>query len=236
MFNRFFVGCLLLIWMNASALADIPTSARAKAAIKRVKPLLKDALKAKGLAYGAPLFVRIFKATNELEVWLEAANGKFKLFRTYPICHYSGSLGPKQKQGDRQSPEGFYYVRPRQMNPYSQFHLSFNLGYPNAYERAHGYTGDYLMVHGNCVSIGCYAMTDKKIEEIYALANAALSNGQAFFRVHAFPFRMTSENMREYSDSPWIGFWRNLKTGYDFFENTGRVPNVRVKNRQYIFE
>lgn len=135
------------------------------------------------------------------------------------------------------APEGFYYVTPKQLNPYSSYHLSFNLGYPNAYDRAHKRTGSALMVHGNCVSIGCYAMTNEKIEEIYTLVHSALENGQSFFRVHVFPFKMTTENMNNHKDSQWFEFWSNLKQGYDYFENHNHVPpNVMVQNSTYIFE
>jgi murein L,D-transpeptidase YafK len=145
-------------------------------------------------------------------------------------------LGPKRQLGDGQASEGFYYVRPIQLNPLSTFHLSFNLGYPNRYDRIHGRTGSALMVHGSCVSIGCYAMTDSVIEEIYTLADAAFNNGQPFFRVHLFPFRMTKGNMERHQDSAWIEFWRNLREGYDYFENTFKPPNVLVRNRRYVFE
>ena len=172
-----------------------------------------------------------------MEIWLKDRKN-FRLFKTYKICTYGWrSLGPKVRQGDGRAPEGFYYVLPRQMNPLSEFHLSFNLGYPNPYDRAHGRTGSVLMVHGSCVSIGCYAMTDKGIEEIFALADASLRNGQRFFRVHIFPFRMTDKNMNEHKYSEWYKFWENLKEGYDFFEKNGHnPPNVEVRNKRYVFE
>jgi murein L,D-transpeptidase YafK len=216
------------------AAADVPTSSRSQAAIKRVTPKLEAELGAKGLEFGAPVFLRIFKSTRELEVWIENGS-RFDRFKTYRICTFSGGLGPKIRTGDHQSPEGFYFVNPPRMNPSSQFHLSFNLGFPNTYDRAHGRTGNFLMVHGNCVSVGCYAMTNDGIEEIYALADAALRKGQPFFRVHVFPFHMTGKNLENHRDSRWLGFWRNLKEGYDWFMETGRPPNVEVKDRRYVF-
>jgi murein L,D-transpeptidase YafK len=214
--------------------ADIPSSSRSRAAIAKVKPMLVKECKRKGLRYGAPIFIRIFKESRELEVWIQ--DGKeFKLFRIYEICRHSGELGPKLKEGDRQSPEGFYAVGPKQMNLRSRFHLSFNLGFPNAYDRARGRTGSFLMVHGACASIGCYAMTDSRIEEIYALADAALRNGQPFFRAHCFPFRMTTENLARRKDSRWLPFWTNLKTGYDWFEKKKTPPDVRVNKKRYVF-
>jgi len=197
-------------------------------------PSIESDLNEKGLILGSPIFIRIFKESSELEVWIKR-DKQFTLFKTYPICAYSGELGPKLKEGDGQSPEGFYFVKPSHMNPNSNFHLSFNLGFPNTYDRMHGRTGSFLMVHGNCVSIGCYAMTDKGIEEIYLIADAALQNRQPFFRVHSFPFRMTKSNMEQHRSNKWYPFWQNLKQGYDFFENKKIPPNVDVEGKHYIF-
>jgi murein L,D-transpeptidase YafK len=154
---------------------------------QNIIPKIERQLSEKGLAFGSPIFIRIFKASAELELWVDNGN-IFELFKVNPICNFSGDLGPKLKEGDHQSPEGFYAVSNRQMNPNSSYHLSFNLGFPNRYDRSHNRTGSYLMVHGNCVSIGCYAMTDEGIEEIYVLADAALASGQPFFRDTLFRF------------------------------------------------
>jgi murein L,D-transpeptidase YafK len=226
---------LLIISVTDAFSVDIPSSSRSREVIKRVRPGLKSQLKAKGLQFGSPVYIRIFKESGELEVWVKNSM-RFELFRNYSICYYSGKLGPKTRRGDLQSPEGFYFVRPRQLNPVSRFHLSFNIGYPNAYDRAFGRTGSALMVHGNCVSIGCYAMTDRNIEEIYTLVDGAFRNGQSFFRVHIFPFRMTEENMMEHAGSKWTSFWKNLKEGYDMFEVDKQPPNVIVRGKRYYFE
>ena len=196
---------------------------------------LAPTLAEKGMRAGMPVFVRIFKEEAELEVWLDTG-AAYELFRIYPICAHSGVLGPKLAEGDRQAPEGFYFVTERALNPNSRYHLSFDLGFPNAYDRARGRTGSWLMVHGACVSIGCYAMTDAGIEEIYGLAEAALDAGQPFFRVHAFPFRMTETNMARHVGSEWTDFWTNLQAGYAFFEETRRPPNVTVRDERYHFE
>ena len=215
----------------------IPSSSRSQKAISRVRPRLAQEFSNSKLLVGSPIFVRIFKEEEKLEIWVKNKD-KFQLFREYQICTYgSESLGPKIKQGDGKAPEGFYFVTPNRLNPVSQFHLSFNLGYPNRYDRVHRRTGGALMVHGSCVSIGCYAMTDEKIEEIYAIADAALRNGQEFFRVHIFPFRMTTENMKKHDKSKWYSFWENLKEGHDFFEQNNHIPpNVEVVNKRYVFE
>lgn len=214
----------------------IPSSARSRQAVARAKPALQRELTALGLHWGAPLYIRIFKKSQQLEVWL-FDRARFKLFKTYPICTYGfHGLGPKTKEGDGKAPEGFYFVSPSRLNPSSKYHLAFNLGYPNTYDRVHGRTGSALMVHGKCVSIGCFAMTDPVIEQIYALAHAALKQGQPFFRVHIFPFRMTDSNMARHGRSQWLPFWRNLKLGYDFFDRNGRLPpDVEVRGGQYHF-
>ncbi|MFC2107086.1 L,D-transpeptidase family protein [Bacteroidota bacterium] len=221
--------------MNAQS-TKVPSSDRSEKAIEKVKPDLETALKEIELEWGAPIYIRIFKEDNALEVWVQKQDS-FLLFKTYEICTYGRrGVGPKTKQGDKRAPEGFYYVNSKRMNPWSDFHLSFNLGYPNAYDRAHNYTGSALMVHGSCVSAGCYAMRDSNIEEIYSMADAALNNGQSFFRVHIFPFRMTDENMQAHMDSDWYDFWENLKEGYDYFEANGVPPNVTVMGGDYVFE
>lgn len=171
---------LTFILISFSFSQTILSSPRSRQAIKRVRPKLERELNEKGFHWGMPIFIRIFKESYELEIWLN--NGEqYERFKTYEICTYGvGGLGPKLQQGDGKAPEGFYFVKPRQLNPYSTFHLSFNIGYPNRYDRWHNRTGSAIMVHGNCVSIGCFAMTDSIIEEIYALADAAFRNGQPF--------------------------------------------------------
>jgi len=220
---------------DISQAADLPSTRKSRRILARVRPVLSTALLNQGLSLNSPIFIRIFKKSRELEVWVKNFQ-RFKLFKTYKLCRFSGSLGPKMRLDDCQSPEGFYYVKPDQLNPSSQFHLAFNLGYPNSYDQAHGRTGSALMVHGDCVSIGCYAITDERIEEVYTLADAAFRGGQPFIRVHIFPFRMTKKNMDQHKRSKWYGFWKNLKQGYDIFENEKKPPNVRVRNKKYIFE
>lgn len=192
-----------------------------------------DALAKKGLSFGSSVYVRIFKEEAELEVWL--SNGdRYEPFKTYPICALSGALGPKQKEGDAQSPEGFYSVTRDKLNPASQYHLAFDIGYPNAYDRSLGRTGSLIMVHGKCVSIGCFAMTDDGIEEIYSLAAAAFAKQQASIPVHVFPFRMTTENMKRHASSTWAGFWSDMKSGYDAFESTHVPPEVSFSRGHYV--
>lgn len=213
----------------------VPLSPRSHAVIERVHPGMKKNLAARGLTFGAPVFMRIFKEERILEVWL-GKKGSYELYQAYAICHYSGDLGPKLREGDNQAPEGFYRVIPARMNPNSQFHLSFDLGYPNAYDWANNRTGSALTVHGNCVSIGCYAMGDPAIEEIWALAEASVRSGSPSFDIHAFPFRFTPERLTRHAASPHLPFWQNLQEGYDRFEAKRTPPRIGVRNRHYVFE
>lgn len=204
------------------------------AGLTRARTELSTDLATIGLRLGAPMYIRIFKEARELEIWLYRTGDRTWVhFRTYDICNYSGRLGPKLRDGDRQSPEGLYRIRSGQLHPTSRFHLAFNLGFPNAYDRANGRTGSYLMVHGDCVSVGCYAMTDASIEEIYALGEAALKGGQDAFQVHAFPARLTESWLNARSDSHWSGFWADLQTFYELFETSGVPPDVRVESKRY---
>lgn len=211
---------------------------RAARVAAKVSPRLKAELAEKKLKWGAPVYMRIFKESNDLELWLRGSGkeGEYVLFRNYKICYWSGKLGPKQKQGDHQAPEGFYRVTTGRLNPHSRYHLSFDLGYPNAYDRAKKRTGNYLMVHGNCVSIGCYAMGDKNIEEIYTLVSAALQNGQKNVSVHCFPFRMVKARMdqEDVKQSQWLPFWLDLHKAYRSFENHWKPPSVTVEGERYV--
>jgi murein L,D-transpeptidase YafK len=192
-------------------------------------------MKAKGMTRTSPVMARIFKEEGKLEIWKQKGNGRYDIIASYDICKWSGKLGPKYTEGDRQAPEGFYTVRPGQMNPNSKYYLSFNIGYPNAYDRANGRTGANLMVHGGCSSSGCYSMTDAQVSEIYAFARDAFNGGQTEFQIEAFPFRMSAENMARYRNDPNYPFWQMLKEGYDQFEVTKVPPKVDVCEKRYVF-
>jgi murein L,D-transpeptidase YafK len=189
----------------------------------------------KSMSQSDPILIRIFKKESELEVWKRDRSGQYALLKTYPMCRWSGQLGPKTREGDRQAPEGFYTVTADMMNPRSQFHLSFNLGYPNPIERSQGFTGSALMVHGACTSSGCFAMTDDGVSEIYALAREAFAGGQRSFQVQALPFRMTPENMARHRNNRHFAFWKNLKEGVDHFDATRQPPRLAACGRRYVF-
>lgn len=182
---------------------------------------------------GKPIYVRIFKDENTLELYVKQDN-RYQLVKRYPICSYSGGLGPKQREKDLKSPEGFYQTDLNNLNPNSRYHLSFNIGFPNAYDRSQGYTGNFLMVHGNCVSQGCYAIGDDNIEEVYRFIEFALRAGQPVVNVHIYPFRMTDHNLQHYVQSEFYEFWQQLKPGYDYFEKNALPPQVFVINNKYM--
>lgn len=189
----------------------------------------------KGMSKDQPILIRSYKKESELEVWKRKADGRYALLKTYPMCRWSGQLGPKVREGDRMAPEGFYAIAPQQMNPNSSYYVSFNMGYPNAYDRAHGRTGAHLMVHGACSSAGCYSMTDDQIGEIYALVREAQNAGQKAVQMQAFPFRMTAKNLAQHRLDPNIAFWKNLKEGSDYFEVVKDEPAVSVVGGRYVF-
>ncbi len=200
-----------------------------------IYPATLTRMDTKDMDRGAPILVRVFKESSELEVWKQDRSGRYALLKTYPVCYYSGGLGPKKAEGDHQAPEGFYDVKLGQMNPHSIEYLSFNVGYPNAYDKALGRTGDSLMIHGGCRSVGCYAMTHDQIEEIYRLAYEAFAGGQTDVQLQAYPFRMNAANLEAHKADPNLPFWQMLKRGSDLFEATAQPPRVDVCDQAYVF-
>ncbi|MGF6907308.1 L,D-transpeptidase family protein [Fusobacterium sp. PH5-44] len=187
----------------------------------------------KSIKLGNPVYIRLFKEEKKLEIWIQNDTGKYVFYKEFNICTFSGGLGPKKKEGDRKSPEGFYNTKKSFLNPNSSYHLSFNIGYPNEYDKSHGYTGSLIMIHGNCVSLGCYAMTDEYIEEIYGLVEKALDNGQKKINIDIFPFKMTESNMEVHEDDEYYDFWKELKPGYDYFQMNKIPPKMIVENKKY---
>ncbi|WP_455479377.1 L,D-transpeptidase family protein [Bartonella sp. B23] len=234
-FNRFLIVCVLFaIGILTACKGRLPASIRAK-----VEQPLPQEIQNKMVLYDvdpyAPIMMRFFKEENVAEIWKQSRSGPFVLVARYGICKWSGKLGPKYKEGDLQTPEGFYTITENQMNPYSKYYLSFNIGFPNLYDRVHGRTGSYLMVHGSCFSVGCYSMGDKNMAQIYAFARDAFRGGQREFQLQAFPFRMTDTNMARHRSDPHYQFWVMLKEGYDFFEENHKPPTVDVYEKRYVF-
>jgi len=205
-------------------------------ATKKLPPELLALIQQKKMPIHSPILVRIFKEEAELEVWKQDTTGRFQLLKTYPICRWSGDLGPKFREGDRQTPEGFYRVTPELMNPHSSYHLAMNIGYPNSFDRANGRDGSLIMIHGDCWSVGCHAMTDEQIGEIYALARESFLGSRKSFQVQAYPFRMTPANLARHRNNRNLAFWTMLKIGNDHFEATHLEPKVDMCDRRYVFD
>lgn len=225
--RRLITLCFVLLLASC---ATIPQYARE--VMQRLSPELKQ----HQVYVGDPVFIRIFKEENILELWMKPENSySYRLVKTYPICKWSGGLGPKFREGDHQAPEGFYATDLQNLNPNSQYHLSFNMQFPNLFDRHHGRTGSFLMVHGDCRSEGCYAMTNPMIEEIYVLVERALLAGQTEVPIHAFPFKMTTDRVMAEIGSRHFNFWLNLRDGYNYFENYGVPPKWEVIHGEYDF-
>jgi murein L,D-transpeptidase YafK len=233
------LAALSWVWMDVPQAVrevrrELPRSTR-RIFLPRPKttgPALRETLREIGWEPGSPVYLRIFKQESELELW-GRHRGQWQLLKTFAICDWSGELGPKNRQGDRQSPEGFYVIGRKQLNPNSSYHLAFNLGYPNAVERARGWTGSALMVHGDCVSLGCYAITDPGIEELYGVVEDALRDGQDGVPVHAFPFRMSVQALQEHRHDEAFGFWRTLAPAYQLFEARREPPVAHACGEDY---
>lgn len=233
-------SALLCLLITVSLLGGCVSTSSYLAKMNKIRdrnlPEVEKQVAAAHFELGAPLYLRIFKKEGTLEAWMQDRNtGLYNLYKSYPICTYSGGLGPKLREGDKQSPEGFYDIIEDRLWPGSQYHLAMNIGFPNEYDISHGRTGSYLMIHGGCKSDGCYAMTNKVIEEIYLLTEQSILAGNTSVPVHIFPFRMTHQNMVQYMDQPWTKFWLNLKQGYDLFERNYTPPIVQVSGGRYIF-
>ncbi len=223
------------VFLSGCDTDEISLATNAKAN-QPVPPKLIQAMVDKDMDLQSPILIRLFKMEAEVEVWKQNRSGQFALLKTYPICRWSGDLGPKVREGDRQAPEGFYPITPGLMNPTSAYYLSFNTGYPNTYDAALGHTGSQLMVHGDCSSRGCYAMTDEQIAEIYSLGRESFFGGQKSFQFQAYPFRMTPLNMAKHRNNPNMAFWKMIKVGYDHFELTRQEPKVTYCEKKYVFD
>ena len=231
MVSAVFAGALALAGCDTDGVYQLPTRA-----MKELSPQMLALLDEKHMPKDSPILIRLFKEESELEVWKKDTTGRYELLKVYPICRWSGDLGPKVREGDRQAPEGFYQITPALMNPNSNYYLAINTGFPNAYDKANGRHGAFLMIHGDCSSRGCYAMTDEQIGEIYSLAREALFGGQQSFQIQAYPFHMTPANLAHHRTNPNMAFWRMIKEGNDHFEVTRLEPKVEVCDRHYVFD
>jgi murein L,D-transpeptidase YafK len=232
-------------WLSAVVLLSCVAHAedRVAAARKSKAPAIDQLFKAAGVAYPpGEIYLRAFKVERQLELWAGARGKPLSLVKTYAICAESGTLGPKREEGDGQIPEGFYEVS--RFQPMSSFHLALGVDYPNAADRilgTHGKLGGDIMIHGNCVTVGCIPLQDDPIEEVYLIALDARSNGQKHIPVHIFPGRLDDKvgfpalMERVGADSPLLTFWRTLQPAYLTFEQIHRPTRFQVdpKTGQY---
>ncbi|MDB5596893.1 MAG: hypothetical protein JWM36_3854 [Hyphomicrobiales bacterium] len=230
------LGRAALVALSAGMVSACQDTGANGKAFRPIPPETVALMEQKGTTRQAPILIRAYKKEAELEIWKMKADGQYTLLKSFPMCRWSGQLGPKRREGDRQVPEGFYTITPGQMNPNSNYYLSFNVGYPNALDRAQGYTGGSIMVHGACSSAGCFSMTDQQIEEIYAIARDAFAGGQRSIQMQSLPFRMTPENVARHRLDPNMAFWKQLKEGSDRFEVTKRELVVNYCGRHYVFD
>lgn len=226
-------GVLALAAAALSACED--TGSLSRRSMRPIPPETLALMEQAGVGKDSPTLIRTYKKEAEFEIWKMRPDGRYVHLKTFPMCRWSGQLGPKAREGDRQVPEGFYSITPAQMNPNSAYYLSFNVGYPNAYDRAMGHGGGSIMVHGACSSAGCFSMTDKQISEIYAIARTSFNAGQRAIQMQSYPFKMTAENLAKHRLDPNIAFWKQLKQGSDHFEVASREPTVGVCGKHYVF-
>jgi murein L,D-transpeptidase YafK len=241
------IVCLLcLCWIplssffaqNKDLLLTQLKNSRVKIAKKEKDTLLAALFKSKNLPYPTQkVFMRVFKAESELELWAENPNTqKYVLVKTYPICYMSGTLGAKYKEGDLQVPEGFYEIT--HFNPQSSYYLSMLVNYPNQYDLFYKKTGSSICIHGACASIGCMPLEDDPVKEVYWVALQAYSSGNKV-PVHIFPTKLTAQNLEKLNkdfenDTEKLNFWKELQAGYDYFENNHRLPNIKVVKGKYV--
>jgi murein L,D-transpeptidase YafK len=237
--SRQTVALSLLLTLGLGTCSPRPAGAdRARAATARKASVLAALFRARGVAYPPrEVFLRVFKREATVELWARGRGAaEFRMVKAYPVCAASGDLGPKRRSGDAQVPEGFYFID--RFNPWSGYHLSLGIDYPNASDRmlgARGSLGGDIFIHGSCASIGCVSITDDLIEEVYVAASAARARGQRI-PVHIFPTRLDAAGMawlaKRYAGRPQLlRFWANLKPGFDAFEQRRVPPRVRVDAR-----
>ncbi|MBZ4416495.1 murein L,D-transpeptidase family protein [Myxococcus sp. RHSTA-1-4] len=230
----------LLMFFALSAHAEPPRVASAR---KSKAPVVAGLFKAAGVAWPPEqMYVRAFKHERELEVWAGAKAGPLVKVKTYPFCAASGELGPKRQRGDLQVPEGFYTID--LFNPWSDYHLSMRVSYPNEADKRHKTAADpggNIFVHGDCVSIGCIAIEDEPIQELYLMVLDTREKTKRNVPIHIFPRRLDDKGMKALeggrsSTDPLVAFWRSLQPAYTFFEEARHLPvtSVDPKTGAYV--
>ncbi|MFN7498961.1 MAG: hypothetical protein ACK5SF_16325 [Hyphomonadaceae bacterium] len=247
LFRRLTLAACAGAWLVAAAGAgDVSAETKAKAsqrvrvavssvgadAIERTRQRLAFAYSDLGLTLGAPVYFRLIREQDRLEVWVKASSGSYSRLRNFKICSKDGALGPRQGASTGQ-PEGFYTLTAAQMRPQGVGYLGINLNWPNAYDRGRGWRGAPSLLQAGCASGRHYGLTDQDMEEVYTIAYSALVNGQAAIPFHIFPFQMTSFRMLQVGQGPKASFWRDLEPAWRAFERTKTPPQIRVQGRRY---
>lgn len=200
---------------------------RVREAYTAKEAIVKKMLSDKGINdFNIDIFLRVFKQEKKIEVWAKKKNeNTYTHITDYKHCSSSGTLGPKRQQGDGQTPEGFYHID--RFNPFSNFHLSLGINYPNQSDRiiGKGNLGGDIFIHGSCVTIGCIPITDDKINELYIFAVEAKNAGQTKIPVHIFPSKNMSTVINN-EDETLSNFWKNIKLGFDYFETNKSIPKI----------
>ncbi len=229
---------------QTSYLNLVQSSAKTTGLFNKVEDSLRKQFEAKKLQWPPQeVYIRSFKYDRLLEVWVKSeSKGAFKLFKTYKICMQSGTIGPKRMEGDFQMPEGFYYIN--EFKPNSNFHLSLGLNYPNASDKILSdsyHPGNSIYIHGKCLSVGCIAIDNLPIEELYLMTSYARDAGQEFIPVHVYPVKYNVKKSFEYlaqitkENQPLQQFAISLKSAFDYFEDKKQLPLVLVnKKGEYI--
>ena len=198
---------------------------------------LKERLKAIGYEGKIRLYVRIFKEEKTLEIWMQS-KGIYKLYKSFEVCNYSGKLGPKVVEGDKQAPEGFYHVPAEDVLWSSRkWPRALNLSFPNGFDALKKRTGSYLLIHGGCSSEGCYALKNGPMSILYDLVSIALKSGQTILPIHIFPFRLTDKNWARHlpqnAGKKWGAFWKGMQPAYDGFQSNRTIPSIFVCQTGY---
>ncbi len=196
--------------------------------------LLAAEFAAKDLKLGSPVFIRIYKNTSRMELWVQQG-ARYALFKTYGICRWAGGLGPKMHEGDNQSPEGLYHISSEDLIVNPRWHRAMNINYPNRFDVMNGRGGSGILIHGKCASVGCFAIQDANVEEVYDAVRAALHNGQARIPVLALPFSFAKYAPAVEDTAKMNDFWSDLRRADILFDRDRLPPTAYVCDGRYYF-
>ncbi len=188
----------------------------------------------KGLKLGSPVFIRVYKQTSEMELWVQQGP-RYVLFKTHGICRWSGVLGPKFYEGDRQSPEGLYRITTSDLIVNRRWDRAMNINYPNSFDNLNSRGGSGILIHGGCGSIGCFAIQNENVEDVFGAVRAALKGGQAYVPVLTLPFRFTALAPEKEDTLHMSEFWADLRRADLLFERDKVPPAAWICDGRYYF-